>query len=85
VRMMHDPGPRWEEALAAVPDEYIDEGNWLAGPLERIRERVRAWLDSGVAGIIIRYGDQFSHEPMVENLEAFRVIAEALGKRPRDL
>jgi alkanesulfonate monooxygenase SsuD/methylene tetrahydromethanopterin reductase-like flavin-dependent oxidoreductase (luciferase family) len=75
--------PRWQAALDAVPDEFIDEGNWLAGPLERIRERIRPWFDSGVTGLVIRYGDQFTHEPMVENLDVFRVIAEAAGKAPR--
>jgi alkanesulfonate monooxygenase SsuD/methylene tetrahydromethanopterin reductase-like flavin-dependent oxidoreductase (luciferase family) len=74
---------RFKEALDAVPDEYIDEGNWLTGPLERIRERVRPWLDCGLTGLIIRYGDQFMHERMLENLEAFRIIAEAAGKTPR--
>ncbi len=34
------------EAIAAVPDEYID-GECLAGPPERIRERFAAWRDSG--------------------------------------
>lgn len=74
--------PRWQAALNAVPDEFIDEGNWLAGPIERIRQRVRPWFDSGITGLVVRYGDQFSHEPMVENFDAFRVIAEAAGKAP---
>jgi alkanesulfonate monooxygenase SsuD/methylene tetrahydromethanopterin reductase-like flavin-dependent oxidoreductase (luciferase family) len=76
-------GALWDEALAAVPDEYIDEGNWLAGPLERIRARVRPWLECGLTGLIVRYGDQFTHDPVGENLEAFRIVAEAAGKAPR--
>jgi alkanesulfonate monooxygenase SsuD/methylene tetrahydromethanopterin reductase-like flavin-dependent oxidoreductase (luciferase family) len=76
-------GPRWEEALATVPDEYVDEGNWLAGPLSRIRRLIRPWLDSGVTGLVVRYGDQFTHEKVRENLDAFRVVAEELGKSPR--
>jgi alkanesulfonate monooxygenase SsuD/methylene tetrahydromethanopterin reductase-like flavin-dependent oxidoreductase (luciferase family) len=43
---------RREEAVAAVPDEYLDEGG-LVGPLPRIRERFRRWLDSGATGLTI--------------------------------
>ena len=42
-------GKLWEEALDAVPDEYIDDG-WLVGPVERIRSRVEPWLDCGLTG-----------------------------------
>jgi alkanesulfonate monooxygenase SsuD/methylene tetrahydromethanopterin reductase-like flavin-dependent oxidoreductase (luciferase family) len=76
-------GRRWEAALDAVPDEYIDEGNWLAGPLARVRRLVRPWFDCGITGLIVRYGHQFTHERMIENLEVFRVVAEAAGKAPR--
>jgi F420-dependent oxidoreductase-like protein len=38
---------RKEEAAAAVPDEYIDDEN-LVGPAERIKQRWRPWLDSGL-------------------------------------
>ncbi len=76
-------GRRWEDTLDAVPDEYIDEGNWLAGPLKRIRRLVQPWFDCGITGLIVRYGHQFTHERMHENLEVFRVIAEAAGKAPR--
>jgi alkanesulfonate monooxygenase SsuD/methylene tetrahydromethanopterin reductase-like flavin-dependent oxidoreductase (luciferase family) len=69
----------WEEAIDSVPDEYIDEG-WLVGPVERIRERVVPWLESGLTGLVVRYGPQMTHEPVVENLDVFRVIAEAAGK-----
>jgi F420-dependent oxidoreductase-like protein len=41
---------RKEEAAAAVPDEYIDDEN-LIGPPERIRERWKPWLDSGLSMI----------------------------------
>jgi F420-dependent oxidoreductase-like protein len=44
---------RKEEAAAAVPDELIDL-RALVGPPERIRERYRAWEDSGATGLIIR-------------------------------
>jgi len=72
---------RFEDAVQAVPDEYIDEG-WLVGPIDRIRERARRWLDSELTGLIVRYGAQVgrdrSYEP--ENLEAFRAVAEAAGR-----
>ena len=38
---------RKDEAIAAVPDEYVDE-RCLVGPAERIRERYGAWADSGI-------------------------------------
>ena len=39
-----------EEAFAAVPDEYVDQGA-LLGPKERIRERFREWQElPGVGG-----------------------------------
>jgi F420-dependent oxidoreductase-like protein len=37
---------RRDEAAAAVPDEYVDEG-MLIGPPARIRERFAVWRDSG--------------------------------------
>jgi F420-dependent oxidoreductase-like protein len=40
------------EAVAAVPDEYIDEGS-LLGPPQRIRERYRDWEDAGVTGLTL--------------------------------
>lgn len=74
-------GKLWEEALDAVPDEYIDDG-WLVGPVERIQKRVEPWFDCGLTGLVVRYGHQLTHEPMVENLDAFAAIAEAAGKEP---
>jgi F420-dependent oxidoreductase-like protein len=40
------------EAIAAVPDEFCDEGA-LVGPVGRIRERYRPWADCGVTGLTI--------------------------------
>jgi F420-dependent oxidoreductase-like protein len=40
------------EAEAAVPDEFCDEMA-LVGPVERIRERYRAWADSGITGLTV--------------------------------
>ncbi len=74
-------GKLWEEAVNAVPDEYIDEG-WLVGPVARIRQRVKPWLDCGLTGLIVRYGPQLTHDRNVENLEVFAAIAQAAGKAP---
>ncbi|WP_322795521.1 LLM class F420-dependent oxidoreductase [Tepidiforma sp.] len=43
---------RKAEAEAAVPDELADEMA-LVGPVERIRERYRAWEDAGVGTLLI--------------------------------
>ena len=74
-------GKLWDEALDAVPDEYIDEG-WLVGPVDRIRKRAVPWFDCGLTGLVVRYGPQLNHDRVVENLDAFRAIAEAAGKEP---
>jgi alkanesulfonate monooxygenase SsuD/methylene tetrahydromethanopterin reductase-like flavin-dependent oxidoreductase (luciferase family) len=67
---------RWDEAVAAVPDDYIDHA-WLVGPLSRIRRRLKPWLESGATGLIVRYGPQVGGGSPVENLDFFRVVAEA--------
>jgi F420-dependent oxidoreductase-like protein len=41
-----------EEAVAAVPDEYIDEGG-LIGSRARIAERFRPWTECGLTGLTI--------------------------------
>jgi F420-dependent oxidoreductase-like protein len=43
---------RKDEAVAAVPDEFCDEMS-LVGPAARIRERYRAWADSGITGLTL--------------------------------
>ena len=55
---------RKDEAAAAVPDEFVDQGA-LVGPKARIRQRFRAWEDSGATGLTIS-GDE----------EAIRFMAE---------
>jgi hypothetical protein len=35
-----------------VPDEFCDEMS-LVGPVGRIRERYRAWAESGITGLTI--------------------------------
>jgi F420-dependent oxidoreductase-like protein len=57
---------RKEEATAAVPDEWVDLKS-LVGPSTRIKERFRAWEDSGASGVTVR-----SRQP-----EAIEVMAEA--------
>jgi F420-dependent oxidoreductase-like protein len=44
---------RKEEAAAAVPDELIDL-RALVGSPDRIRQRYRAWADSGATGLLVR-------------------------------
>jgi F420-dependent oxidoreductase-like protein len=57
---------RKEEAIAAVPDEWVDMKS-LVGPPARIRERYRAWEDCGAETISVR-----SRQP-----EAIEVMAQA--------
>lgn len=57
---------RKDEAIAAVPDEWVDLKS-LVGPAARIRERYRAWEDSGADSLSVR-----SRQP-----EAIEVMAQA--------
>ena len=57
---------RKEEAIAAVPDEWVDMKS-LVGPPARIRERYRAWEECGADSLNVR-----SRQP-----EAIEVMAEA--------
>ena len=57
---------RKDEAAAAVPDEGVD-AKALVGPPARIRERFRAWEESGADALTVR-----SRQP-----EAIEVMAEA--------
>ena len=41
-----------QEAVAAVPDEWIDVKS-LVGPPARIKQRYRAWEDSGATGLVM--------------------------------
>lgn len=60
---------RKDEAQAAVPDEYVDDGA-LIGSTERIAERFRRWRDSGFT--LIRIGN-----PDLTAIEAIARIADA--------
>src|SRR4029453_1721593 len=44
---------RKQEATAAVPDEYLDDGA-LIGPPTRIRDRWKPWTRKGFAGLVVR-------------------------------
>jgi F420-dependent oxidoreductase-like protein len=44
---------RKQEASDAVPDELCDEMS-LVGPVERIKERYRAWEDAGVTTMLVQ-------------------------------
>lgn len=44
---------RKAEATEAVPDELCDEMS-LCGPVERIKERYKAWEDAGVSTILVQ-------------------------------
>jgi F420-dependent oxidoreductase-like protein len=44
---------RKEEAAAAVPDEWVDAKSLVGSP-ERIKQRYRAWEDSGITGMTVR-------------------------------
>lgn len=70
---------RRDEALACVPDDYVDQ-SFLIGPRDRIAARLKPWLDSGLTGLIFRYGPQVhvGSAPRVEDLDVYRAIADAV-------
>src|SRR3954468_4188764 len=59
---------RKEEAIAAVPDDWVDLKS-LVGPPARIKERYRTWAESGADALSVR-----SRQP-----EAIEVMAQAAG------
>ena len=61
---------RKQEAIEAVPDEFLDEGA-LVGPVERIKDRYRAWEESGVTGLTIT----------ADQTEALELMADLAGTR----
>lgn len=58
-----------DEAIASVPDEYLDEGG-LIGSVDRIRSRWSTWEQRGLTGLIVR------GEP-----EALTLMADLAGTR----
>jgi alkanesulfonate monooxygenase SsuD/methylene tetrahydromethanopterin reductase-like flavin-dependent oxidoreductase (luciferase family) len=62
---------RKDEAIAAVPDEFVDESA-LVGPPARVRERFRPWADSGITGLTIA----------TQQTEAMELMADLAETRP---
>jgi len=62
---------RKDEAAAAVPDAYV-ERSVLIGTPERIRERYKAWAESGVTGITIN----------TSQAEALELMADIAAETP---
>ena len=61
---------RKDDAIAAVPDDYIDAGA-LFGPAARVRERWDEVVPAGLTGVILR----------TENDEALEIAADLTGSR----
>jgi F420-dependent oxidoreductase-like protein len=61
---------RKDEAVAAVPDEFVDESA-LVGPPARIRERFGPWAESGITGLTIA----------TQQTEAIELMADLAGTR----
>jgi alkanesulfonate monooxygenase SsuD/methylene tetrahydromethanopterin reductase-like flavin-dependent oxidoreductase (luciferase family) len=53
------------EAIAAVPDELIDEVA-LVGPRERIADRLEAWKESGITTMVVGAGQPEALQVMAE-------------------
>jgi alkanesulfonate monooxygenase SsuD/methylene tetrahydromethanopterin reductase-like flavin-dependent oxidoreductase (luciferase family) len=73
---------RREEALASVPDEYVDNA-FLVGSHARIAQRLKLWADSGATGLIFRYGPQAqtgAFAGLVEDLDVWETIAKAMRR-----
>jgi alkanesulfonate monooxygenase SsuD/methylene tetrahydromethanopterin reductase-like flavin-dependent oxidoreductase (luciferase family) len=64
---------RRDEAVAAIPDEYHDDGALIGSP-ERIRSRWHAWTTRGFTGLTVR-----SQQP-----EAFEMLADLAGTRDEE-
>ncbi len=60
-----------DEAVAAVPDEYVDEGGLFGSP-QRIRERLQPWLGCGITGLTVTS----------EQEDALVLMADLLETRP---
>lgn len=70
---------RRAEALASVPDEYVDHA-FLIGSHARLARRLKPWLESGATGLVFRYGPQVqvgAHRDLVEDLDVWETIARA--------
>jgi F420-dependent oxidoreductase-like protein len=56
---------RQRDAAAAVPDSLIDEMT-LVGPLDRIRDRLAAWNESGATTILVSARDEATLQAVAE-------------------
>ncbi|MEM9651108.1 MAG: LLM class F420-dependent oxidoreductase [Actinomycetota bacterium] len=61
---------RKQEAIDAIPDEYVDEAG-LYGSVKRIEERWQAWADSGITGFRVQTDQE----------EALELMADLAGTR----
>ena len=61
---------RKQEAIAAIPDEYVDDAG-LYGSVDRIEQRWGAWADSGITGFTVN-----THQE-----EAVELTADIVGTR----
>ena len=59
-------------SIAAVPDEYCDEGALVGSP-ERIRQRYKEWEGAGVTGLTLS----------CRRLDGLELLAELSGSRDR--
>jgi F420-dependent oxidoreductase-like protein len=63
---------RRDEAIAAVPDEYVDEGGLIGSP-ERIAQRFAPWAECGITGLTIH----------TDQDEAIELMARVAQLEPR--
>lgn len=68
---------RVDEAIAAVPDDYIEQTT-LVGPPDRIRAQFQRWEGSGASGMILHLG-QGDHSAIVQ------LMASISGAQPPEL
>jgi F420-dependent oxidoreductase-like protein len=61
---------RRDEATAAVPDEFVDEGGLIGSPA-RIRQRFAPWVECGATTLVVR-----GHQP-----EALELMADLAGTK----
>ncbi len=66
-------GGRKQEAIDAIPDEYVDEAG-LYGSIKRIEKRWEAWADSGINGFTVT----------TPNEESIQLMADIVGTNPAE-
>jgi alkanesulfonate monooxygenase SsuD/methylene tetrahydromethanopterin reductase-like flavin-dependent oxidoreductase (luciferase family) len=63
---------RRDDAIAAVPDDYVDEGGLIGSP-DRIAQRFVPWAECGITGLTIH----------AEQNEAIELMARVAQLEPR--